>query len=130
MANGGITTTDTRMALQHGLFLLSQHHMHATPDHVEGALRVFFPVQADDYLGAIRRGEEILVKRGARDALGELAVGEAAVLGARPLRLRHRDGLGDLEVEQAETVDGARAVGGAAGASTPCGSWMRRPSIW
>ena len=61
------------MSTQHGLFLLPHQDRAAWPDCTEGALRVFFPLQADDYLGALERGERVLVRRGERDALGELA---------------------------------------------------------
>jgi len=63
------------MSTQHGLFLLAHRDAQASPHDTELALRVFFPVQADAYLGALGRGEDILVQRGGRDALGALACG-------------------------------------------------------
>ena len=56
------------MSAQFGLFLLSHADMRARPDRTERALRVFFPLQADDYFRVLGQGEGILVRCGARDA--------------------------------------------------------------
>lgn len=61
------------MSAQFGLFLLSHADMRARPDRTERALRVFFPLQADDYFRVLGQGEGILVRCGARDALSALA---------------------------------------------------------
>ncbi len=61
------------MSAQHGLFLLSHFDMRTRPDRTERALRVFFPAQADDYLTSLMRGDSVLVRLGARDALSALA---------------------------------------------------------
>lgn len=61
------------MSTQHGLFLLSHFDMRARPDRTERALRVFFPHHCDAHLATLKRGDEVLVRKGARDALGALA---------------------------------------------------------
>ena len=61
------------MSTPHGLFLLSHDDMQTRPDRTERALRVFFPVQAKDYFAALHRGDSVLIRYGARDALGALA---------------------------------------------------------
>jgi hypothetical protein len=71
--NGLARSAGGLMSTQFGLFLLSHADMRARPDRTERALRVYFPLQADDYMRTLGRGDGILVRRGTRAALAALA---------------------------------------------------------
>ena len=55
------------------LFLLGHSDLATRPDRTERALRVFFPKTATDYLAALQRGDEVLVREGAGEAIAQLA---------------------------------------------------------
>ena len=57
----------------HRLYLLGHADLATRPDRTERALRVFFPRTAADYLLALQRGEQVLVREDSSDALGQLA---------------------------------------------------------
>ena len=71
--SGLTTVSGVPMSPQFGLFLLSHADMRARPDRTERALRVYFPLQADDYMRMLGRGDGILVRYGTRGALSALA---------------------------------------------------------